>query len=277
MLSLPPLPEGVRTLTNDEGARLRSIHPDLWADWHTSCLTCEGKGSFRWWRHVGGSRVEDEWECNCKDQWVLHRFLLNSGIGLNYQRLGWLDALSVEKGACDAVAEYVQSAPAYTSAGIGMILWGTNGNGKTLMATLLLKGMLAAGYDGYFTTFGDMLNMFASGWRDPEEQRWFLRRVKNAGVLVVDDVGKEGKRGSELPRSTFDEVIRHRVASARPTILTTNFDPADVAQSYGHSVMSLLRGSSLSHEFVGDDYRVEYRNSLVEDAKAGRRRPLVLA
>jgi hypothetical protein len=30
--------------------------------------------------------------CDCKEQWILHLWMLNAGIGLAYQRLGWEQA-----------------------------------------------------------------------------------------------------------------------------------------------------------------------------------------
>jgi DNA replication protein DnaC len=182
----------------------------------------------------------------------------------------------VEKGAIDWVWDYAGNIDAYANHGLGLILHGTNGSGKSLVATLLLKGLLGRGYDGYFTTFQDLLTRFTQGWRDPVEQRWFHRRIKNAGILVVDDLGKEGMKGTDTPMATFDEVIRHRVAASRVSIITSNYSIEDLQKHYGGSVMSLLRGSAIEYAFTGADYRPQYRQQVEDDAKAGLMRPVVL-
>lgn len=148
--------------------------------------------------------------------------------------------------------------------------------GKTLLCTLLLKHLLAEGFDGYFTQFNDLLDAYTAGWRNTEDRDWFVRRVRNAGVLVVDDVGKESKGRSEMVGSVFDQVIRARVASARPTIITTNYSPAEMHSGYTGSVMSLLAESSVMHEVPGMDFRTRANQRTITDMQAGVIRPLVL-
>lgn len=295
MKEMEPLSRDIRLLTDEEGRRLAARNPNLPAT-PEQCITCHGRGSFMWWNDERTEPVE--WKCNCVDQWVLHRVLLSAGVGVAYQRLGWGDATSVEPGAKAKVQDYLEHAEAYLSAGCGLILYGAGlGNGKTLMATLIIKKLVVEGQDGFVTTFADMLQMFTSTFRDQEEKKWFYRRIKNAGVLVLDDVGREHKQrriltkverertGSEIgavdfttsmAESTFDEVLRHRVASALPTIITTNLDLDKLQESYGGNVMSLLHERSTTYRFTGGDFRDQARLRLSEEIAMGLQRPLVV-
>jgi DNA replication protein DnaC len=284
---LSPLPSGIRLLTDAESSRLKALNPNVPAS-PRSCVTCKGSGTFMWWAGPNPDQWEPtEYECPCNDQWILHRHLLHSGVGLTYQRIGWGD-VQVESGAREKVGSYLDSAGAYLQAGCGLILHGSKGAGKTMLATLVLKRLLADGHEGYFTTFSEMVDTFMAGWRDPEEKRHFHRRIKNAEVLVVDDVGREFKqrrfvKGEGMieyetasSEATFDEVLRHRVAASKPTIITTNKSITELETGYGGNILSLLRERSTTYRFTGQDFRDNARMRLDEEVRLGLTRPVVI-
>ena len=296
MIETAPLPQGVRLLSNEEFDRLRARNPNIPRS-PDHCITCRGRGTFRWWRDIDGVESVEEWKCNCFDQWALHIYLLYCGVGLTYQRLGRRD-VETEPGALDKVNEYLANVEWYVNSGCGLILYGRMGTGKTLLSTLLLKAMVSLGYDSYFTTFAEMLDTFRSTYRSEDEKEWFYRRVKNASVLVLDDVGREHRptrwitheerkdRGqvsgvardtTALAESTMDEVLRHRVASSLPTVLTTNMALEDLEASYGTNVMSLLHERSTTYRFTGEDFRDAARNRLHDEVEQGLTRPVVIA
>lgn len=275
---LTPPPPGIRLLRNDEVERLRQRYPKLPAT-PERCPTCHGKGEFKWWgAEADGERPVVTYKCDCVSQWTLYLYMLNANVGPTYQRLAWSD-VATEQGAIDKVTAYLENAEAYVQAGCGLILYGEMGTGKTLLSTLILKHLLGLGYDGYFTTFSEMIDTYTGGWHDAEEKAWFHRRIKNADVLVLDDVGREyqGRKQSGLPESTFDEVLRHRVASATPTIITTNLDLTRLQEGYGGNVMSLLHERSTTYRFTGEDFRDTARMRLDEEVQLGLTRPVVLA
>lgn len=273
-LSLPPLPQAIRTLTDVEAQRLREIHPSL-PKTPAQCPTCRGNGTFRWYTDATREDVAD-YLCPCLDQWRLHRFLLHCGIGTAQQRQSWVDAQHVEQGAVDVVNSYLERREQYVHSGVGLIFNGSMGSGKSLLAGLLLKGLIGKGYDGYYTTFVEMLDAEKGGWRDDEQRRWFDGRVRHAGVLVIDDVGRESQGRMERVESVFDHVLRTRVANAMPTILTTNMSLPVLKQAYRSNVMSLLSEVSFSYEFTGDDWRPQAKSRFDTEVLTGLTRPLVL-
>ncbi len=295
MLTLPSLPPGIRTLTDEEAMALRVEYPpsDLPPN-PANCITCRGTKKFTWYTT---GRVETaEYECPCIDQWILHRFFLNSNVGLSYQRLGWDDVVA-EPGAVAKVQDYLTNVDGYLNAGYGLILFGGTGTGKTMLSTMLLKKLLAEGHDGYFTTFAGMVDIFMSSWHDAEKKSRFYKRIKNAKVLVLDDIGREHrqrqyltkeerqKQGSEsgikkittaVAESSFDEVLRHRVANCKTTIITTNLDLDEIEIGYGANIMSLLRERSTTYRFTGEDFRDAQRNRLKDEIDSGLVRPVVI-
>ena len=276
LLQQPPLPPSIRPLANDESARLKARYPNL-SQSPDDCVTCRGKKRYLW--YAPGTTEVAEYECDCVDQWVLNRVLLAANIGVTYQRLSWTDLTHTDPGAVTRAMEYLRDIEKYEQAGVGLIFYGGRGTGKTSLVTLLLKGLIARGYDGYFTTFSEMIDTYTGGWNDRDEKAWFHRRIKNAGNLVLDDVGKEyqGRKSSGLPESTFDEVLRHRVAGSTPTILTTNQNLQEMQEGYGGGVMSLLHERSSTYRFSGEDFRDAQRQRTLDEIEQGLTRPLVLA
>lgn len=278
MLALPSLPPSIRPLSNPDYLRLHARYPSMPRNpGGPTCITCRGAQTFKWFD--GNQRdIVADFECDCTGQWALHHALLNANVGLTYQRLGWADMTATEQGALDKCRSYLATSDAYVRAGVGLILYGEMGTGKTALSTLLLKALLTQGMDCYFTTFSEMIDTYTGGWNDRDEKAWFHKRIKNAGVLVLDDVGKEyqGRAKTGLPESTFDEVLRHRVAASTPTIITTNHDMTSLQKGYGGNVMSLLHERSTTYKFVGDDYRDSARGRVVGEAESGLTRPIVL-
>ena len=276
-LSLPPNPDACLPLGEEDFARLKDLHgASLWTVPFKGCPTCGDKRWFARRKHGGGD--VDLYDCDCEQQWLLYLWLLNAGIGTSYQRLCLDDVpddrLKSVMEALDYMAD--DRIQGNLRLGLGLMLWSeSRGTGKTLVSTLVLKKVLAAGYDGFFTTFSDMLDMYQSTWRDPEQKRWFDRKVRNVSFLVIDDIGKEGQtRSRSVTESMVDSVIRARNSAALPTIITTNFTPDQIDQ--GYSVASLLAGTVKPIEIVGADFRQVQREQAEQDVLDDVYRPVVM-
>lgn len=272
---LDPNPPTVRPIHDVDLERLCARDPQVRKRLST-CLTCGGKGTFRWKDPQTGEPTD--WTCACDEQLLLHLFLLNAGIDLRYQKLGWGDLVGTPKPVTKAIRDYVDNINAFAAAGVGMVLYGGRGTGKTLLSTLLLRRLLAAGIDGFTATWQEIIAFYSQGWRDEEAQRWFDRRVRRAGVLVIDDLGKEHGvgRSAEVVEAAFDHILRSRVASCRPTILTTNKTLDEIGQAYSAGALSLLDECSITVEFQGTDFRPQQSTRSVDESRQGLIRPVVI-
>lgn len=252
-------------LSDLEAERLYKDHPKLKASYKDYCPTCGKSGTFRW--------KGEEHECDCRRQLNLHKHYLAAGVGVTYQRLSWDDYVGDES-VLELCAKYVDNAPQYVSRGTGLVLHGTFGSGKTLAMNLLIKQLVHKGYDCYATTFASMIELFTAGWRSPEEQAWFQRKVVQSDVLLLDDLGRELKRNSKLSESTFDDVLRTRVQSGKVTFITTNLSPGEMKEGYGSAVLSLLQESSVVKEIQGSDFRPHANQRMRDEIAAGEVRPI---
>lgn len=282
---LPPLPECITPLDTEDAIR---VDKDLGGRYSTpeDCPTCGGTGSFRWYT---ATAVEAEvpfsvtepigtFDCPCEEQWMSLRFMTACGLRLHEQRLSVNDFVSNEP--LEALNRYGAKQHEYLRAGVGMVLYGPNGNGKTMAAVLLAKNALAHGLLVHFTYFSEMLSIFSSGWKSEDAKDWFHAKIKGAHLLVIDDVGKEMKQGlqgnvSNMARHVIDEVLRFRYSACLPTVLTTNAPMDDMATLYGMGVFSLMSENALQVRFTGLDWRPKAQARFEAEVDAGLTRPLV--
>lgn len=252
-------------LSDSEATRLYLEHPQLKASPDDYCPTCNKDGYYY--------RRGERRDCDCADQLQLHKHYLRAGIGVAYQRLSW-DDYEGDPVLRQVIDGYLASYENFVSRGVGLILHGSFGTGKTFAATMLIKDLVKLGYDCYSTTFASMIDMFTAGWRSDVDRRYFLDKVVLSDVLLLDDLGKELKRKNGLSEATFDDVLRRRVQDGRPTLLTTNMTRRELSEGYGGAILSLLKEVSIAHEVQGTDFRSSANARMMSEIRSGEFRPI---
>lgn len=272
--TLPQVPPQIRHLTTEQSRHLNLIVPP---SARKTCVTCLGEREFLWYTKDRDPESLDTYTCSCDDQFLLYRRFLHCGVNLTYQRLGWDDFTYIPSDAVEFAGDYLEHSDRYVSAGMGVLLWGDRGNGKTMLSMLMAKRLIAQGMDCYANTFAGLIDAFAEGWRGKEERQWFNRRVRNAEVLFVDDVGRERNKGTgTVGESALEEVLRYRASQSMPTVITTNENPENFANGYGGHVMSLLSERSLDFHFVGQDRREQMRERSKDEIRNNVTRPIMV-
>ncbi len=116
-----------------------------------------------------------------------------------------------------------------TDEGLGLLLCGGNGVGKTHLAVAILRELVEKkGARGQFWDFHELIreikNSFDSETKTTELQ--VLEPVVEADVLVLDDLG--AWKMTDWMNDTLFYLLNSRYTARRPTILTTNYQDADV-------------------------------------------------
>lgn len=251
----------LRCLSDPDYTRLKAEHPEI----DGSCPTCRGAGSYKW------RGVENE--CDCREQKQLNVLYFDAGIGLPYQRKDW-DDLVIPRERLAPIYDYMDNPERFLSRGIGLLISGPNGTGKTLISNLILKKLVKEGHLCYFTTASGMVAEFTAGWNDDDEKHRFAQKFMRTNMLCLDDLGKEFKSSTKLSASTFDHILRTRVHSGRPTILTTNLGPDDLRRGYGAAALSLLLEQSIGVHIEGQDFRSQVYNRNMGEAYNDEVRPI---
>lgn len=192
-----------------------------------------------------------------------------------YNRLGWefSDCTDVTKEDVAAIQKWVSSvekgkvirATGQKSCGLGLIIYGEPGHGKTTLSLVVLQDMLrrfplesfsplenkTLVRPCYFMTFTSLLDLKGSLMEDPTEDERLLYSgvlgesqddAYNIRVLVIDDVGKEQQSGSGWQKTILHHVLRSRFNNGLPTIVTSNVPLKAWGALYGEAT------ESFSHE-----------------------------
>jgi len=91
-------------------------------------------------------------------------------------------------------------------------------------------------------------------------------RMRAAGLLVLDDVGIEHSPGG-YAASRITDVLEHREANRRPSIVTTNLTGEEFKAKYGQRIASRLNGDPVGWQHIsGEDLRVTHWQDKAEKA-----------
>lgn len=144
--------------------------------------------------------------------------------------------------------------------GMGLLLVGNPGHGKTTLASTALQELLRGIprdvigtperfpiRPGYFTDYPRFLRLQKRQW-DPDADETEASLVEglygdapdhlNVKILVLDDLGKEYRTASGWSENTFDALLRSRFNAGLPTIITTNVPLQQWADVYGAPMAS---------------------------------------
>lgn len=129
-----------------------------------------------------------------------------------------------------------------------LVLSGTVGRGKTYAAAWAL-----AHADGSYVPANEFVRIFSARFGDDRVEQ---SRLMQQSLLVIDDIGREGRANQEAMLSALVEVVDARRSSKRRTILITNEDRRRFVERYGDErLVSRLAQSGVFRSDSGGDYR----------------------
>lgn len=114
-----------------------------------------------------------------------------------------------------------------------LFLYGSYGVGKTGLAVGILRSKIADEGGGLFFTVPTLLDHIRRTYapNPVADEHEIIQTVKNAPLLVLDDLGAE--RVTEWVREKLFTIINHRHDENLPTIFTSNLDIAELGQHIG--------------------------------------------
>lgn len=133
-------------------------------------------------------------------------------------------------------------------------LTGRPGSGKTHLAVATLRRWIESGRKGaFFVTVSEWLQDMKNGFSDGTSAG-VMNRVKNCNLLALDDVGSE--MATDWVRDSIYQVINFRLNELKPTIVTSNLRPSEIAESYHERLASRLASGLVVDLSVLPDRRI---------------------
>lgn len=142
-----------------------------------------------------------------------------------------------------------------------LILWGNNGSGKTMIASLIVKEAYRLRYNAYMTTLANLMDLKFNP-RKTEEDFEKINKLKTAEFLVIDEVGKENFTSTGSNINILEETLRNSIKMGQVVILCTNLSLKDIEEQYGSSISSIIQGADFQRlgMAVAEDYRTQVKN-----------------
>lgn len=181
---------------------------------------------------------------------------IKSGIPKEYWNID-LDRFDGDPRAMRMVERYCNNIKEARKRGIGFLLTGPNGIGKTTLLMITLKEALDRGHSAFYMTLADIFHTLYLGFDCPELLVEFRNYVKTKDFVAIGDLGKDyHRKGSEeFVRAEFDVIFRHRRSRLLPTLMDTNMKKYELENTYGQSLMSLFASKTRIIRMGGVDYR----------------------
>lgn len=158
----------------------------------------------------------------------------------------------------EAITRYITRIREMVLKGVGLLLHGPHGSGKTALAALVLLGVRALKGDGLFLEAGEVTQTAFGSMFDDETT--MLEQARQVEMLVIDDYGAD--HWSEFGARTIENLVRHRVANLKPLIVTTNLQMPSFAHRVGKGVMELLKAHTVPMLVEGLQWRKERQTEL---------------
>jgi DNA replication protein DnaC len=186
-------------------------------------------------------------------------------VRMNLPEAFWRARVSeVPPGIKGAVERYLGRLDDMQSQGVGLLLMGGPGVGKSAVASLILKESRASGRTGFFSTIWELREGIKSRILF-DEHTGLLDRAREVDVLVLDKFQLEDATDLVFGARAIEELIAGRNVRHRVTILTTRLLPSEFrTHAKLASLFASVQGVLLPIIIEGENRRQVQHNHLVE-------------
>ena len=185
--------------------------------------------------------------------------LINMGVPKALLDLS-LEDLDLSEKILDYVQGYIDNIDNSFKYNKGLFLYGSNGTGKTSIASIIIKEAYKHRYTAKRMTWVDYMTLYTRAWGCNNFELKMhtedvIKDIKDREFLVLEEIGKE--QDNKLAMTLLEDLLHHREDKGFPTIICTNLAPKSVVERYGASIESLIKGNMTPIKLVGKDNRKE--------------------
>lgn len=139
-----------------------------------------------------------------------------------------------------------------------MLFFGQTGLGKTFLCNCIAKALLDKGHTVlYQTSFRiiDTISNYRFSNKKTDDMRFKYNMLINCDLLIIDDLGTE--MTNTFTTTELFNIINTRLLEDKKTIISTNFTPQQLSETYSDRITSRLFGQFEFIPFFGKDLRWE--------------------
>ena len=153
-----------------------------------------------------------------------------------------------------SIRQYADHIARHVDDGTGLALLGPVGTMKTSLAVAALQAGLKVGISGLFLTMPSLLDTLFT-LKDTNREEWarFEDRLRNVGILLLDDLGAEHSEG--WVHTKIDAIVSERYNRMKPIIITSNLTSERLAKTYAARIFDRIRQTSEVVRFSGESLR----------------------
>lgn len=208
----------------------RNILGRVWS----SCPDCEAASH--------AERAASEAGDQRKHAEQLHQQLLSTSriparfVGRSFEN--FVAETDAQRHALTVARSYTEDFAANSRRGLGLVLAGMPGTGKSHLAAAILQALLPRNV-AYMTCM-DVIRAVRETWRRDSErsESQVLRHLEQLDLLVIDEVGVQ--YGTDGEQTVLFDVLDRRYREVRPTVLLTNQDKAGFKTFIGERTFDRL-------------------------------------
>ena len=108
--------------------------------------------------------------------------------------------------------------------GIGLLMYGNVGTGKSFYACCIANALVEKGVPVLVTSFPKILSKIQSSFDDGANK--MLNKLQKFDLVVIDDFGTE--RFTSFAMEQLFQVVESRLLCGKPMVVTTNLTPSDI-------------------------------------------------
>lgn len=165
-----------------------------------------------------------------------------------------------KRAASTVVRDYSENFDERSRKGMGLILSGKPGTGKSHLAAAVLQEHIDK--DVLYATCLDLIRMVRETWRKDSErsERQVLQFLGNLDLLVIDEMGVQ--YGTDGEQTVMFDILDARYRNMKPTIFLTNQDAEGLKAYLGERTFDRLRETCKLVAFEWESYRPTARKEI---------------
>jgi len=227
------------------------------------CKKCEGDGSIPTGKFVDDITMEYK-DCECKKEFIKIKEYILSGVpkkklsllSQKTKNVKVINTLTDERVSLYklVVNTYIKKFDDAKKDGLGLMFFGSTGNGKTTSSLYILMNLVDLGYDCYYVYFKDLIGLLIEGYSDQDKSLLF-KEIIGVDFLVVDELSLVGRVTPHMI-AEFTSICKQRFEEEKPTLLISNYKTTDdLFHNFGAPLESLMNEAFAPFKFVGKDIR----------------------